>query len=100
MGLFVRYTDIDPSKIIEKVVERLPFYVLNMERHQLVEIANYRMPYGKYKGYLLIQLPESYVVWYKGKGFPEGKLGNYLGIIYEIKVNGLEDLIYPLIEKK
>lgn len=71
-----------------------------MEKHQLVEIANYRMPFGKYKGYLLIQLPEHYLVWYKNKGLPEGKLGNYLAIICEIKANGLEELIYPLVEKR
>ena len=74
--------------------------MLSMEKHQLVEIANYRMPFGKYKGYFLIHIPESYLVWYKGKGFPEGKLGNYLAIMYEIKMNGLEELIYPLVEKR
>jgi uncharacterized protein (DUF3820 family) len=58
------------------------------------------MPYGKYKGYYLIKLPENYLVWYRGKGFPTGKLGEQLQLIYEIKLNGLENLIYPLITKK
>lgn len=68
-------------------------------REELVKLANMRMPFGKYKGHLLIQLPENYLVWYRTKGFPPGKLGQQLHLIYEIKVNGLEQLIYPLIEK-
>ncbi|MCO5260583.1 MAG: DUF3820 family protein [Crocinitomicaceae bacterium] len=57
------------------------------------------MPFGKYKGYYLVDLPEYYVVWYKNNGFPNGKLGEQLQIIYEIKVNGLEPLIRPLINR-
>ena len=68
-------------------------------QHELVELANARMPFGKYKGKHLIHLPEFYLVWYKNKGFPEGKLGRQLALILELKVNGLEDLIYPLIKK-
>jgi uncharacterized protein len=66
---------------------------------ELVQLANARMPYGKYKGYLLINLPENYLVWYRQKGFPSGKLGNQLALILEIKINGLEQLIYPLVKK-
>ena len=51
------------------------------------------MPYGKYKDRYLIDLPEYYVVWYNNKGFPKGKLGDMLKQVYELKVNGLEDLI-------
>lgn len=58
------------------------------------------MPFGKFKGRYLIELPEPYLVWYKQKGFPEGRLGTQLGLVLEIKINGLESLIYPLIEKK
>lgn len=68
-------------------------------QHELIEIANTRMPFGKYKGQLLVQLPEPYLVWYEQKGFPDGKLGTQLRIIYEIKVNGLEKLIWPLVKK-
>lgn len=56
-----------------------------------------RMPFGKYKGSLLIHIPEHYLVWYRGKGFPVGKLGRQLELMLEIKINGLEELIYPLI---
>ena len=66
----------------------------------LIKLANYRMPFGKYKDQLLINIPEAYYTWFKQKGFPEGKLGNMMREMDEIKVNGLEHLIRPLIEKK
>lgn len=59
----------------------------------LVDTANMKMPYGKYKGTFLIDLPEHYIVWYQQKGFPKGKLGSMLGLVYELKLNGLEDLL-------
>lgn len=66
---------------------------------ELIKLANTRMPYGKYKGYYLINLPEAYLVWYRQKGFPTGKLGEQLALILEIKINGLSHLIFPLIQK-
>ena len=55
------------------------------------------MPFGKYKGKVLCDLPVSYLEWFKRKGgFPNGKLGILLETIYEIKLNGLEDLLKPL----
>lgn len=65
----------------------------------LLKLAGMRMPFGKYKGLLLIDLPEPYVVWFSQNGFPEGQLGQLLGLLYEIKVNGLEYLFDPLREK-
>jgi len=62
----------------------------------LIELVNMRMPFGKYKDRLLIDLPEPYVVWFSQKGFPGGKLGEMLQMVYEIKVNGLEYLFKPL----
>jgi uncharacterized protein (DUF3820 family) len=62
----------------------------------LVELASTRMPFGKYKGRFLGDLPEPYLVWFHQKGFPQGKLGTQLSAIYEIKVNGLEYLLKPL----
>ena len=62
----------------------------------LLEIANTRMPFGKYSGMRLIDLPEAYVLWFKEKGFPEGRLGNLLASVYEIKANGLEFLFEKL----
>jgi len=66
---------------------------------QLLELAEMKMPFGKYAGRLLIDLPEPYVVWFAQKGFPRGKLGEMLAIVYEIKVNGLEYLFDPLKNK-
>lgn len=59
----------------------------------LIELAHYRMPFGKYKGEYLVDIPEYYYVWFKQKGFPDGKLGRLLQEMYEIKVNGLEPMI-------
>lgn len=59
---------------------------------KLLELAAMRMPFGKYQGRLLIDLPEPYVVWFAQQGFPQGKLGEMLATVYEIKVNGLEYL--------
>jgi uncharacterized protein (DUF3820 family) len=62
----------------------------------LLELANAKMPFGKYAGGYLVDLPENYVLWFKQKGFPEGKLGKQMAAVCEIKVNGLEPLLRPL----
>ena len=67
-----------------------------MNPEALLELAAARMPFGKYEGWLLIDLPESYVVWFAGQGFPEGRLGRQLRAVHEIKGNGLEYLFDPL----
>lgn len=69
---------------------------IKSEHEQLKELAQTRMPFGKYKGLRLVDLPEPYVVWFSRKGFPKGKLGDMLRIVYEIKVNGLEYLFKEL----
>jgi uncharacterized protein len=68
-------------------------------RKELLDLANTKMPFGKYQNRFLIEIPEHYLVWYKSKGFPAGKLGKQLEQILEIKINGLENLIYPLMKK-
>ena len=65
----------------------------------MLELATARMPFGKYKDKPLIDLPEPYVVWLSQKGFPNGRLGDLLRMIYEIKVNGLEYLFKPLLKR-
>jgi uncharacterized protein (DUF3820 family) len=62
----------------------------------LTELANARMPFGKYKDRFLIDIPDTYLVWFSRQGFPEGKLGRMLASVLEIKVNGLESLVRPL----
>ena len=62
----------------------------------LLQLVTMSMPFGKYKGTLLCNLPISYLEWFYRKGFPKGKLGMLLGTIYEIKLNGLEELLRPL----
>jgi uncharacterized protein (DUF3820 family) len=68
------------------------------DNEQLLALASMKMPFGKYAGRLLIDLPEPYVVWFAQQGFPKGKLGEALAAVYEIKVNGLEYLFEPLRE--
>ncbi len=68
-------------------------------RKELMDLANAKIHFGKYQGRYLIELPEPYLVWFKQKGFPPGKLGAQLQQMLEIKINGLENLIYPLIKR-
>jgi uncharacterized protein len=63
----------------------------------LLEIIKNKMPFGKYKGTVLSDLPISYLEWFQRKGgFPEGKLGMQLATVYEIKSNGLDDILRKL----
>jgi uncharacterized protein (DUF3820 family) len=66
---------------------------MNQDQKKLIELAHAKMPFGKYEGRFLIDLPEYYVVWYSNKGFPKGTLGEQMQLVYELKLNGLEDLI-------
>ena len=59
----------------------------------LIKLAHTKMPFGKYEGRYLIDLPEHYLVWYSGKGFPKGQLGDQLKLVYELQLNGLEELV-------
>lgn len=72
---------------------------MSPDHEALLELANTKMPFGKYAGRYLVDLPETYVLWFKGKGYPQGKLGDQLRAMEEIKTNGLEDLIRPLIRR-
>jgi uncharacterized protein (DUF3820 family) len=67
-----------------------------MDPTVLKDLATMKMPFGKYKGVILCDLPEPYVVWFHEQGLPEGRLGMLLGTLYEIKVYGLEHLLDPL----
>lgn len=69
-------------------------------KEDFIALATAKMPFGKYKGLRLVDLPEPYVVWFSKKGFPEGKLGEMLRTVYEIKVNGLEYLFDKELAKR
>ncbi|KQT22471.1 hypothetical protein ASG31_02320 [Chryseobacterium sp. Leaf404] len=62
----------------------------------LQEICVVKMPFGKYKGTVLADIPVNYLEWMHKKGMPAGKLGMQLSTVYEIKINGLTELLRPL----
>jgi uncharacterized protein (DUF3820 family) len=66
----------------------------------LQDLVTMQMPFGKYKGRIMCDLPESYLVWFQQEGFPPGKLGEMIATLYEIKLNGLEYLLEPLKKKR
>lgn len=66
------------------------------DENDLLQLARTGMPFGKYQGWLLIDLPEPYLLWFADNGFPEGQLGRLLALALEIKINGLEYLLKPL----
>jgi len=69
---------------------------LDLDPAVLLDGARARMPFGKYEGWKLMQLPEAYLVWFSRSGFPAGKLGKQLALVLELKANGLEPLIAQL----
>ncbi len=69
---------------------------LDKNQQLLIKLAHTKMPFGKYEGYYLIDIPEYYILWYRNKGFPNGTLGEQLQLVYELKLNGLEDIFYQL----
>ena len=72
----------------------------SINRELLEELVQTKMPYGRFAGTPLLDLPEPYVVWFKTQGFPEGKLGQQLAALYEIKVYGLEAMLRPLMQRE
>lgn len=74
----------------------LPENTANLDINFLLKLAKAKMPFGKYAGSLLVDLPEPYIIWFSRKGFPQGELGDMLRTVYEIKINGLEYLFQPL----
>ncbi|MBY3672467.1 hypothetical protein DLR69_16085 [Vibrio paracholerae] len=66
------------------------------EKAHLIKLAKMKMPFGKYSGRVLIDLPEPYLLWFQKQGFPEGELGVLLELCLGIKIEGLESLVKPL----
>ena len=69
---------------------------LDLEKKHLLKLANMQMPFGKYQGRVLLDLPEEYLLWFAKKGFPKGELGSLLELMLEIRINGLEAVLQPL----
>jgi len=70
---------------------------LDMLSEEVLAAAALPMPFGRFKGTPLLDLPEPYVVWFKQQGYPSGHLGRQMALIYEIKANGLEKLLRPVL---
>ncbi|QUJ70049.1 DUF3820 family protein (plasmid) [Photobacterium sp. GJ3] len=66
------------------------------DKRDLVKLANMKMPFGKYSGRVLIDLPEPYLLWFAKQGFPEGELGRLMAMALEMQIEGLESVIRPL----
>ncbi|MEM1136296.1 MAG: DUF3820 family protein [Bacteroidota bacterium] len=66
------------------------------QKEIFIQLTTMEMPFGKYKGRLICDLPANYLNWFANKGFPKGKLGVLLATMHEIKLNGLEYLLKPL----
>ncbi|AJR05516.1 hypothetical protein C9J03_25425 [Photobacterium gaetbulicola] len=66
------------------------------DKEKIVKLANVKMPFGKYAGRVIIDLPEEYLLWFQKKGFPEGELGLLMALALEMKIEGLESVIRPL----
>lgn len=69
---------------------------MNPQQQHLIDLVRTKMPFGKYKGTYVSDLPEFYLVWYRNKGFPAGKLGQLMATAYEIRLNGIEKVLDPL----
>lgn len=67
-----------------------------LEKENLLKLAKIKMPYGKFAGRILIDLPEEYLLWFDKKGFPEGELGELLKLCLCLKIEGLDSVVKPL----
>ncbi len=67
-----------------------------LEKTHLIKLANTLMPFGKYQGRMLIDLPEEYLLWFAKKGFPPGELGMLMHLAMDLKIEGLDAMIRPL----
>jgi hypothetical protein len=72
----------------------LDFVAMNHEHLEL--LVTRVMPYGKYKGRVIADLPGHYLNWYASQGFPPGEIGRLLALMHEIDHNGLKPLLEPL----
>ena len=69
---------------------------MNPQQQHMIDLVRTKMPFGKYKGTYVCDLPEYYLVWYRQKGFPPGKLGQLMATAYEVRLNKIEKVLDPL----
>jgi hypothetical protein len=74
----------------------VPAPLIGFDQEDLIKLARWQMPFGKYAGRVLIDLPEAYLFWFNRTGFPDGKLGELMKLCLELKVEGLDSLLQPL----
>ena len=67
-----------------------------LDKQNLLKLARMQMPFGKYAGRALIDLPDEYLLWFEKKGFPEGELGQLLQLCLALKIEGLDSVVKPL----
>jgi len=69
---------------------------MSFKNEDLIAVCERTMPFGKYQGRPLIDLPESYLLWFADKGFPNGELGRLMALALMLKMDGTEKLLEPL----
>ncbi len=69
---------------------------IGFDQEFLIRMVQFKMPFGQYEGRYVTNLPVHYLEWFKRQGFPTGILGQYLATMYEIKINGLDDILRPI----
>jgi uncharacterized protein len=69
------------------------------DRSFLIRLVNYKMPYGQFEGRYVTDLPVHYLEWFSRQGYPDGQLGQYLATMFEIKTNGLNSILDPIIRE-
>ncbi len=69
---------------------------IGFDQQHLIKLAQWKMPFGKYSGFVLIDLPEEYLFWFQKKGFPEGELGQLMAFCLDLKIEGLDGLVKVL----
>lgn len=66
------------------------------DKQNLIKLASYRMPFGRFQGRVICDLPEEYLLWFNKKGFPDGELGMLLQLMLEIHINGASEVVRGL----
>lgn len=66
------------------------------DKTDLVRLVSVTMPFGRYEGRVIMDLPEEYLLWFRDKGFPDGDLGKLMALALELKINGLDQLLDPV----